>query len=705
MANNIEDSMLALNYSLYPNGACQGLTDMALSAFLAKEIDILKKRLHFIAHTSKDQIKTILRKIQDDQTIRHKKIKLQLQTRLIKKWTLILDEKQSFEKQLNSAQQKIYYQQLSDAYAIADREFEKHNKDAAIISSIPAFFNGVLLYENPIHLTYLANKNEAELYQLNDTPFTLLRPLALENNLQKKLSDYMIDSWFNIYSSSELEIYYSKLASLLKKNGVTQEVAFTLCCYDHIFLMIYDPNKTPPWSIIENNALLISSSEKTLNEKSLAHLIYRLCNVSRINEEKDNKFIILATKVYTNEPATPALNKALKEFHEWELQLKTPDLEEAMVKDLTGSYLIHTAIKMHDNIKTKVLLDTMLNKGLDINKKHLGNTLLNFAISCHNSEAALFLLKANAKHSLSDLLSAVTLLKNSDVLKILLKTDSYDKIIYSPFLFACKAGATKAVKYMIQQYSSILSELIDYPLKNIKFIKYICIPEQVSLLNSFINKNKSSKSSIKITPLFLAALNGHTEIVDLLLQAGASPYSDSKSISPYEIATFIGYKEISTLLLPYEPLQHLNQNIYNKEVINKLRQSVNHPKFTTTLQHYQKLDRLSSEILKNTDHYLTLTFFNQKRKKAVLDLHHHIKNAFLCFKNANNKAEELESITFLIEKVKTVITENDDIYYNRPYIRFFTNGSIAAHLKAVLEKNGGDYVRTQPHKSSLNIVL
>jgi ankyrin repeat protein len=91
-------------------------------------------------------------------------------------------------------------------------------------------------------------------------------------------------------------------------------------------------------------------------------------------------------------------------------------------------------------------------------------------------------------------------------------------------------------------YSSLIINIFDNNLNNIK-----------NLLDTNIDINKNTFTRYNLSPLLLASMLGHTNIVKLFLDNKAcSTYTCNENWSPIVIASINGYTEIVKLLIQYD---------------------------------------------------------------------------------------------------------------------------------------------------------
>ncbi|MBV8802380.1 MAG: hypothetical protein JO131_05360, partial [Gammaproteobacteria bacterium] len=156
--HQLVNHMKELNYIVNEAGMCHGLACMGLQAVLLHDTQRLKRRLEVLAEIPENKLQTAIHSAEERRAQKHRIVKKLLQEKLQKKWNMVLsdNEKISFEKKLTAENQFTYYKELSDALSKADEELDE--KDS-ILLSIPAFFDGIAVYFDPVNYSDLFEKD------------------------------------------------------------------------------------------------------------------------------------------------------------------------------------------------------------------------------------------------------------------------------------------------------------------------------------------------------------------------------------------------------------------------------------------------------------------------------------------------------------------------------------------------------------------
>ena len=223
--------MRALNYGITGAGECYGLSQMAMQAFFAKDMETFNRRLEIIYQMPLDAF------FDDFYRLREQKEQLLIEGRQ-----------------------------------------DKADEINALIIDLYAFFDGIALNQRPI--LYLFGENYQPLSQKQDIRKTglITRPVALETKDEQgnyPNQPMVLSSLTGAYNRQELRNYFK----LLKNNLGNQSFSLNLLANMHSIMLAYDA-KTKRWLLVDPSHL---PGEEYIDEEFLSSAIWTALLADALN--------------------------------------------------------------------------------------------------------------------------------------------------------------------------------------------------------------------------------------------------------------------------------------------------------------------------------------------------------------------------------------------------------------------------------------
>ena len=513
--------MQALGYKSEEEGICFGVALMAMHAILANNLDRFNRRLEVIASIPLEEFRKKIEEAQAAQLARHK------------------------------------------------ASNKSHRLQDELILEIPAFFDGLELYQNSRDYPHiLENKIRDQSNNIKHV-YRLISPDKLE---YKKIET---TTFSGVYNLNNLIIYLDALKKLIIH--FDHPLALTLSSADHSITVGYNP-AGQTWSFINSNSppsLYFPLQDTSLVAKKIMKAFYFATT----------SFVALETNVYADELDMKIFfglnnNPAWKKIH-------NPNDPSFTVKQLTAWLGIATYI---NNIN---LIKLLLKNRADVNAAivpSVGSTPLSFAVEYGHLEVVEILLNHGANPNIAykndpQVTPLYFAIHNDfyEIVKCLINNGADPNI-------ACRNGITS------------LHLAINYE-------KYTLIK---LLLESGANSNLIYENK---TPLFCAVENRNLEIIKLLLEQ-----STIKIDQPSEINIFNLYNLAKTDEEKLSVIIFMGENFTQKNILmtpTKLANLLNLQNISDLLLAHSR--QQTSTISRNKLLFhssLDIEKLDQKRKKS-----------------------------------------------------------------------------------------
>ena len=294
--------MKQLGYEINETGMCYGFAHMGMQAILADDLETYNRRLEVMEEIPPEKISSEIEKIR-------KKVQ---------------EKKPRAQEELNNF--------------LTQKEQD--------ILSIPAFFDGVVLYFKPRKYPFIFEEKERPQIQNAELTFSRALPKALtidEKIEEKNGSKYTIEksnvgkveSLSGIYNKSELEIYFNTLRETLAEQKYHQPISFVLLSKNHAVTVGYHPKKQT-WQWID------SSAAQEIKDHEIANLV--------MSTFSKNNITAFAMTIYVknsdSEQAKKYLN-ACKEKPAW-IEICKITKEKAQREDFGGVSWLYITTQIGD---------------------------------------------------------------------------------------------------------------------------------------------------------------------------------------------------------------------------------------------------------------------------------------------------------------------------------------------------------------------
>ncbi|EKD72765.1 MAG: ankyrin repeat protein [uncultured bacterium] len=262
--------MWQLKYTADAEGVCFGIAYMAVQALLIGEIDQFNRRLELIADIPLENFAS------------------------------------EFAERINKIQQK-------------QEKNEMLTEDDKLMLEIPAFFEGIELYQQPnLYPDWFEEKAKPHIQNAELTaPLIQSEKLAKQGGMAK-ISDFSL----GIYTEQELIVYLNGFSSAIK--NVPHPVALVLSSINHSITISYDPKKEQ-WYFINANTLPM----QILAEKNIADLANKM--MTEFSLEKPQKTVMFATEIYTAKNNVDSTHKTIQS---WRLFIAIEENRAELAKKL-----------------------------------------------------------------------------------------------------------------------------------------------------------------------------------------------------------------------------------------------------------------------------------------------------------------------------------------------------------------------------------
>lgn len=391
-------------------------------------------------------------------------------------------------------------------------------KQALIISeekeqlSLRPFFDIMTVIQQGINLPHLYEEKPRKIHDLTlRLTFPLIAPLKLNQPVEP------VSQWQGAYVHAELTKYFKMLKKELQESSIENPVAFLLQNSMHAIAIGWFPKENYWWFVDANQLHILTLKIK--NEDQLA--AYTLQGFSK------NSIAVFHTEVYAIQSEAMKVSKSIEycwEISDWQ---KLHALEEKRIQrqDSDGSCLLYLAAKRGELES----LNNLIDHKADVDQAtDDGTTPLCIAALCGHLNIVTTLIKAGANIEKAAV-------NNS-----------------TPLYAAAQHGHKEIVDTLLKERAkydvAILTDL--QSLYNTAEEK----KHQAEFEQLLESKGLMAEKTLDgFTPLHAAAFFGHTEVVDLLLAAGADPFATTeKNISPLELAETMGNTIIVDKLKVYQ---------------------------------------------------------------------------------------------------------------------------------------------------------
>jgi len=503
--------MKKLDFSASEEGMCYGLAGMGMQAFLAKDLKTYDQRLAVIQSIPPAEIS---------------------------KTVALVQEKVKAKQVLNLKEESIL--------------------------SIPAFFNGIMLYQQPENYFYLFEEKQAPTFQNAELTFprVLSKALIVEEKIANQGKPYIIEKnnvakvtdFSGIYNRKEFKEYLTLIRETAETQNYDYPIGFLLSDYTHTATVGYE-NKAWQW-------INASCSKEIKEDQEMANIVIDAFSPPD-RAMQDNNVISLSTEIFVENPQNEQIKKyitAYKTNDIWK-KLHAVNQEKISRKDTKGTSWIFIAVEKNHIETVKLLRDggAPLDQALAD-----GTTLLYIAAEQGHTEIVKLLLEAKVNPHQSTIgitpLWIATQNGHLEVVKLLLeaKADFHQAARdgRTPLCIAIEQGHTQiveeflAAKININQSFSIHASLLLNIAQNQG-------KQQEQNIGELIRGKHKNNSLAGITALHMAALWGHTSIVKLLLDNGAAYTIKTGQLLPRDLASAMGYQEI---ILMFDSYNESNKN-------------------------------------------------------------------------------------------------------------------------------------------------
>lgn len=543
--NELFRPMRELNYSS-DIGFCYGIAEMAMQAILAKELDRFDYRLALINSLQENQAPNYLANITRQRIAIIQQVKQQLSQHV-----LTNDERQAIShmpevvRKITQLQQIVrdLVQQGQLPITLQEAEFERRReivlrnvylqyfidqaletlpRQQQVSAEIPAFFEGMLLYQNIKKHRALLKKGQKIPHQ----NFSGISPLVLSTKLEEQGGVCRLEKLSGIYTMDELTQYFEGLRQTIKQTSppLNDPIVFVLISSQHAITIAYNPTRDD-WMAVDANQLPTQCIENT---NDLAHWIMEalLCN----------NIVAFSTEIYVNQSNKHRYSRVItawKNHRDWE-SMHNVCLKSQWTDANQASWLHVAAISEQTEIVNQLIAHQA-----NLNSPLLNNhaTPLQIAVTVQSTPITETLLTHGAnpnvttKEQYSSLMQAANY-GNNELLTLLLA-------YYANQNHSDNYGQTALHHAALYGHDKIITSLIAANANPNVFTKEGYTPlhvaahgNQLACANALLQGNADpnlSKGSEGITPLHVAIINGNIDMVKALLSKGANPFLSFKS--------------------------------------------------------------------------------------------------------------------------------------------------------------------------------
>lgn len=371
------------------------------------------------------------------------------------------------------------------------------------IIEIPAFIEGVELYMNPYIYSRYFEKQLAPKTQHGMMTAPVVRPKELGAITE-------VEKFTGVYTKEELVLYFQALREAVKKYNFKEPISLVLTSGGHAITVGYSP--------VEDEWQLINSADfPTKYIKSTQEIAEEACGAF-----SKNSVAAIATHFIGLARDEEKLKAIITMWQEQIASLHTVTPQKAVMTDshATSWLYLAAAENQYDLVKTLVENDADVNAAMKS-----GSSPLHVAVQFGCSKIVKFLLdhQANAniekKNGVTPLFIAA-LQGYLDIFNELKANGADDKKIWEGANLLCTA-ASRGHADLVEALLNDDADVIDQPIL-----------------------------STGETPLFLAAMGGYIEAVNILLARGANANQATiKGVTPLYIAAQYGFADIIEALV------------------------------------------------------------------------------------------------------------------------------------------------------------
>lgn len=416
----------------------------------------------------------------------------------------------------------------------------------SIIAEIPAFFNGIQIYNTPNSPLFQHTTKNWYLTTTDAFPLTMSKRLEAEGGIS------LIDVFCGAYSKDELFIYFQSLQRILEiESKKNPRISLLLRNVKNSINISYDASKTPPWALIDGEHLP-TEYVKTSN-----------ISAKVFNALSKDDVAIFSTEFFSLTKDKENINKIVDRWqHEvsWkQIHLPKSQREKAQWLDSNGNSLLYQAVKIDNTRLVEQLLEAKANPNQALKKD--GLTPFHAAILNENQPILDQLLTAHADPNLEtgdgwSPLSTAVFKGNHEIIQKLIgskaNVNQIGKTGLTALNVAVDNGYFECVKRLLAAGANINQgcyidcypiysaaknghlDILKWLLKedtykgSVTHLKNGTTPLMVaSEMNQYevcqvLLENKVNLDSINInqtTALMFAAYKGHSKIADLLMDA------------------------------------------------------------------------------------------------------------------------------------------------------------------------------------------
>lgn len=504
-------------------GDCYGMANMANQAILSGEWRRFNRRLQLIGQIPIDTFPAEfaalqaehLRNIKTSKEIAEREFarlseqdkELLAQDKRIQKIQLDLNDprlkltSQEIQRRIDQLVFNLFLQKQIDAALMQLTEDER------IQLEIPAFLEGVALYQDPTKFRHLFNQpiigaQNAEL------SFELVGPTKLEERISK------FEPFHGIYTFDDLITYFSSLQRVLQESNLSGPISLVLSSPDHTIIVGYDP-QIKKW--------LYGNTELPIQVIALANIKQIAMQV--LSAFSDNDYATFITDSYND---SISQDQARHCINSWKSQSEFIDIhkvtaDKATATDSYGHSWLRSAVESKDVSTINLLLQNRANINAIAGE---GITSL-YAAVCNNAiEIVKLLLDHNADANIP-----------------------HDQDNVTPLYFATERGQIEIIKLLLN--NKALPDIADIADKTPLSIAVRKGYFEITELLLAYHANPNLSDAEQMTPLYIAAIKGDVKLIELLIKHGATHASDEHGETPLLAAVINGRTAAVKKLLEY----------------------------------------------------------------------------------------------------------------------------------------------------------
>ncbi len=445
-------------YKLDLGGICTGLAYVAKQSKLSGEWEHYNKRIALINSIPEAEFRARYKSIKKEWLALVKQIKeeaKQAYKKLSKQEKLLLEDDQHIKKilfdlssdhtlsilEINKRKKQLIFNLFLQRRI--DAELQKMSEDKRLQLEIPAFFDGIVLYQDTYSYRHLFSEGQAKILKTQDADlgFSLISPKKLEGKNSK------VDHVFSgIYSKDDLAVYFYGLKQILLQSNLSDPFSLVLYQPGHRITVGYDP-RIKKWLFC--NAGYI----EPIDAADVVELAEKVKQAFTKND-----YAAFVTEVDGELTSQSELNNCI---HAWKNLASFNHIHDVKSKvGLTDSYKntwLLSAVRAND-ISTVNLL---LQNGADVNATN-SNGQSAIILAAKQGQTDMVQLLLDNKYNKADPnagigksvtpLYAASMFGRLEIVKLLLKYQANPNAIYengTPLYVAAGEGHGEVVEYLI----------------------------------------------------------------------------------------------------------------------------------------------------------------------------------------------------------------------------------------------------------------